>query len=282
MKRSWAALAAGLALAVTACGSSSGSSGTAKVAPPPESDLFTAGTLTVGSDISYPPQEYFDPAGSTNATGFDMDVAKAMAAQMGLKFTAVNTKFASIIPSLTAKKFDIIMSAMTISDERKQQVQFVPYFVAGESFVVAKGSSAHPTKLEDLCGQNVAVEKGTAEETEANDQNDAAKSGKCASNKIKLSSFDTDTEALTQLKKGTVAIHFTDSPVAGYELSKDSTLAISGAVIETAPEGIAVRKDDSAMLTAIQKAFKAIEDDGTYDSLLSKWGLKDGDIRKAP
>jgi polar amino acid transport system substrate-binding protein len=279
MKRSWSALAVGLALTITACGSSSSSGGTAKVTPPPESDLFTAGTLTAGSDISYPPQEYFDPPGSTTAVGFDIDVGKALADKMGLKFVAVNTKFASIIPSLLAKKYDFILSAMTISDERKQQVDFVPYFVAGESFVVAKGSAIHPAKLEDLCGQSVAVEKGTAEETEATGLNDAGKA--CASNKVKISSFDTDTEALTQLKKGALAIHFTDSPVAGYELRHDSALALSGSAIEVAPEGLAVRKGDSAMLTALQQALKACQDDGTYDSLLSKWGLKDGDIRKA-
>src|ERR1041384_3885347 len=94
-----------------------------------------------------------------------------------------------------AKKYDVIISAMTINDERKQVVDFVPYFNAGESFVVTKGSSAKPTKLEDLCGLIVAVEKGTAEEQEANDLNEAGKP--CANNKTKVSAFDTDTEAHT-------------------------------------------------------------------------------------
>src|ERR1035437_10990386 len=97
-------------MAITACGSSSsGSSGSASRPPPPDSALFTAGTLTIGSDISYPPQEYYDPAGSTNATGFDIDLGKALAAKKGLKFVSVNQAFAGIIPALSAKKYDPIM-----------------------------------------------------------------------------------------------------------------------------------------------------------------------------
>jgi polar amino acid transport system substrate-binding protein len=277
------------AVVLSACGAgsggSSGTSGGGKVAPPPDSDLYAAGTLTVGSDISYPPQEYYDPPGSQTPTGFDIELGQKLAAKMGLKFAAVNQGFDAIIPSLAAKKFDIIMSAMTINDERKQKVDFVPYFSAGESFVITKGGSKKPTKLTDLCGLNVAVEKGTAEETEAQAQNVPATGGTggaCVSNKIKIQSFGVDTEALAQLKKGTVDVHFTDSPVAGYEIAKQSGLELSGGTIEVAPEGIAVRKGDSKMLDAIKAAFKALEDDGTYDALLTKWGVKDGDIRKAP
>lgn len=267
------------AMAIAACGSSSStSSGTGKVTPPPDSALFTAGTLTIGSDISYPPQEFFDPAGSTTASGFDIDLGKALAAKMGLNFVAVNQAFAGIIPALDAKKYDAVMSAMTVTDDRKTKVDFVPYFVAGESFVVKSGASFKPTKLADLCGHKVAVEDGTAEKDEANGLNDAGKT--CANNKLTLDVFTVDTEALAQLRKGAVDVHFTDSPVAGYEIKKDSTLAIANTAgpIEVAPEGIAVRKGDSAILGALKAAFKALQDDGTYKSLLQKWGVTDGDI----
>ncbi|HXA42858.1 MAG TPA: ABC transporter substrate-binding protein [Candidatus Solibacter sp.] len=264
------------AMAVAACGSSSTAAGSGTITPPPDSALFTAGTLTFGSDVSYPPQEYFDPAGSTNATGFDIDLGKALAAKMGLKFVAVNQAFNGIIPALDAKKYDAIISAMTINSDRTPKVDFVPYFVAGESFVVKQGSSYKPTKLEDLCGHKIAVEDGTAEKDEANGLNDAGKP--CASNKVVVQVFTVDTEALAQIKKGAVDAHFTDSPVAGYEVKRDSSLSISGSAIEVAPEGIAVRKGDSAIFNPLKAAFKALQDDGTYKSLLQKWGVADGDI----
>jgi polar amino acid transport system substrate-binding protein len=263
-------------MAIAACGSSSTTANTAKVTPPPDSALFAPGTLTIGSDISYPPQEYYDPAGSTNATGFDIDLGKALADKMGLKFVALNQAFNGIIPALDAKKYDAIISAMTINNERKPKVDFVPYFVAGESFVTKKGATYKPAKLEDLCGHKVAVEDGTAEKDEATGLNDAGKA--CANNKVVIQVFTVDTEALAQIKKGAVDVHFTDSPVAGYEIKRDSSLAISGSAIEVAPEGIAVRKGDTAVLNPLKAAFKALQDDGTYKSLLTKWGVTDGDI----
>jgi polar amino acid transport system substrate-binding protein len=268
------------AVVVTACGSTSTPpTGTAKVSPPPDSELFTAGTLTIGSDVSYPPQEFF-PVGSQTATGFDIDLGQALANEMGLKYAVINSPFVGIIPALTAKKFDILVSAMTINASRSTTVDFIPYFVAGESFVVAKNATITPTQLSDLCGKKVAAEAATAELDEANGLNKSG--GVCASNHVQVSTFQTDTEALAQLKKGAVDIHFTDSPVAGYEVKQDpSNLKISGGIIEVAPEGIAIRKGDTAMMTQVKAAFAQMKTDGTYATLLAKWNVGDGDITKA-
>jgi polar amino acid transport system substrate-binding protein len=275
------ALAAAVLLA--ACGSSPTTTppaGSAKVSPPPSSELFTAGKLTIGSDVSYPPQEFF-PVGSQTPDGFDIDIGKALATAMGLDFAVVNTPFDGIIPALNSKKFDIMVSAMTITDTRKTAVDFIPYFVAGESFVVAKNSTLNLTKLSDLCGHKLAAESGTAELDEANGLNKAG--APCASNKVKVTTFQKDTEALVELKKGNVEIHFTDSPVAAYEVLKDaSNLKLSGGIIEVAPEGIALRKNDPALANPVTAAFNQIKTDGTYASILAKWNVSDGDISKAP
>jgi polar amino acid transport system substrate-binding protein len=234
----------------------------------------------MGSDMSYAPQEFFDPPGSQTAAGFDIDVAKAMADKMGLKFTAVNQGFDGLIPALDTKKFDIIMSALTVKPDRQAKIDMVPYFVGGQSFVVKKAGSFKPAKLEDLCGHKVAVQNGTTELDTVNDDLNAA--GKpCASNKVDIQSFPTDTEALAQLKKDAVEVHYTDSPVASYEASKDSSVVVStSAPFAVAPEGIGLRKS-SPILDPIKKAFQAIRDDGTYKKLLDKWSLADGDISKA-
>ena len=277
MKKFLALMAATVVL--TACGSSnSAPAGTAKVSPPPDSELFTAGTLTVGSDVSYPPQEFF-PVGSTTASGLDIDVGKALADAMGLKYAVVNTPFDGIIPALNSKKFDIMISAMTITDARSATVDFIPYFIAGESFVVTANSKVLPTKLTDLCGKKVAAESGTAELDEANGLNVAG--GACASNHVQVVSFLKDTAALAELKKGNVDIHFTDSPVAAYEVQQTSGLKVSGGIIEVAPEGIAMRKGDSPLEGPVKAAFAQIKSDGTYASLLKKWNVADGDIAKA-
>ncbi|MDQ6748223.1 MAG: ABC transporter substrate-binding protein [Candidatus Dormibacteraeota bacterium] len=286
----------GGALLMSACGGSSGSSSSgpncgsdattpaSKTAAPPAADLFKSGTLTFGSDVSYPPQEFYPDGCPKTADGFDIDVAKALAARMGLKYEVVDTKFADVFTALTNKKYDAVISSTTITDERKKTLQFVPYFSAGESFVTLAGSKKSPQELKDLCGLKVAVEKGTTEESDATDANDPAKQGVCAKNHIdfQASDFDKDTQALAALKRGTVDVHFTDSPVASYELLKNTGFKITNKTIQsTAPEGIAVRKDDRAMLAAISEAFNAMKTDGTYKKLLDKWQLAAGDITKA-
>ncbi|MGH7903967.1 MAG: ABC transporter substrate-binding protein [Candidatus Dormibacteraceae bacterium] len=241
------------------------------------SGLTNSGALTWGSDVSYPPQEFFNPNAPTTPVGFDIDVAAAIAKKMCLQSQVVNEGFNGIIPALNAKKFDAIISAMTITSDRSKSVSFVPYFNAGEALVATSSSSLHITDLAQLCGKSVAVESGTAEESEVKTTIDP----KCGSNPVTLKVFPVDTAALAELRKGGVVLHFTDSPVAEYEIKKNSDLKIVSPVLETAPEGIAVRQDSPQLLTAMKAAFKALEADGTYTRLLNKWGLASGDIRKA-
>jgi polar amino acid transport system substrate-binding protein len=297
MKTRVVSLVAGSIIVLAACGGSSSSGGStaaqcpqaaakpsATTNPPPGSDLLKAGTFTVGSDISYPPDEFYpDGCNGKDADGLDIDLGKALAARMGLQFAIVDQKFDGIIPSLNSKKYDVIMSSMTITDERKTAVQFIPSFNVGESYVVDANSTKSPQELKDLCGLKVAVEKGTTEEAEAGDANDPAKNGPCANKPIdfKNSDFDKDTQALTALHKGTVDVHYTDSPVAQYELLKNTGFKIANKKAQNvAPEGFAVRKDDSAMFNAITAAFEAMKSDGTYKKLLDKWHLGDEDISK--
>lgn len=180
----------------------------------------------------------------------------------------------------------MVVSAMPITDERKQAVQFVPYLLAGEAFVTLSDFRKRPQTIADLCGLRVAVEQGTAEEVHATNANDPAGNGSCAKNPVVLKDrvFAKDTQALAALRQGTVDVHFTDSAVAAYELLKSPGLAITNKeIVGAAPEGLAVRKDDVAMYAAVNAAFEAMKADGTYKRLLAKWLLSTGAItRKTP
>src|SRR6266581_9223767 len=144
-----------LAILLAACGSNSSTGAvptpnpkTPTVTPP--KDLITPGTLTVGSDTTYPPQEYIDTT-TNKATGFDVDLITAIAQRMGLKANVVTTKFDTIIDDLSNKRFDVVISAVSITPERQKKVAFVPYFNAGESLLVAAGNPKNITSLTDLC-----------------------------------------------------------------------------------------------------------------------------------
>src|SRR5712691_9506957 len=261
-----------LCMLLAACGSSGGgapTSATPTVAP--STDLITSGVVTVGSDTTYPPQEYIDTA-TGHATGFDVDLITAIAQRMGLKSKPVTTSFDTIINSLVAKRFDVVISAVSVTPERQKKVDFVPYFNAGESLLVKVGNPSNIKSTADLCGQKVGVQNGTIEQTDLNTANDACKkAGKAA---IEITALTNQTDVIQLLASSRVVATYQDSPVTDYfNKLHPGQFAVGGSVVNAGIEGIVVRKGDSAMFNAIQTAFNQLKADGTYNSLIQKWGL---------
>ena len=283
-------LLAAAAIVLGACSSSSATTapagGSKVVATAPAGQLIKTGVLTICSDTSYPPQESLDT--SNNAVGSDIDLATEIAKRMGLTLAVKSTVFDSIIPALTGGSCDIIISAQTITVDRQGQVDMVPYFAAGQSFVVAKGNPNNIKSIDDLCGKAVAAEKGTIEadhiagtgsgydNTSSLDANCTAK-GKAA---ITLQQFDADTNALLALQAGTVVAHFTDEPVAGYEVAQGAgKFELVGAMtLERGAEGISVTKNHSGLRDAVKAVLLSMINDGTYTQILTKWGVQSGGI----
>jgi polar amino acid transport system substrate-binding protein len=267
----------GLSVLMAACGSSnststssgSGSTGSTKPTIAAPKDLITAGTLTVGSDTTYPPQEFIDTA-TGKATGFDVDLITAMAQQIGLTANIKTANYTTIVDDLRAKRYDVVISAQTITPDRQKQVDFVPYFNAGQSLLVPKGNPKGLKNVTDLCGKNVGVQDGTTELDTLNAENKSD----CKASPIKLTSLSAQTDVIQLLVNNRVDATFQDSPVTDYYLKLNpGRFEIGGSIINAAPEGISVRKGDTSMFTAIQDAFKAVKANGTYDNLFKKWEL---------
>jgi polar amino acid transport system substrate-binding protein len=266
------------AMLLSACGSSSTTTGgttptsspaTPTVAAP--NDLITSGTLTVGSDTTYPPQEYIDTA-TNQATGFDVDLITAIGKQMGLQTKVVTTSFDTIINSLIAKRFDVVISAVSVTPERQKKVDFVPYFNAGESLLVKIGNPSNIKSTADLCGQKVGVQNGTIEQTDLNTANTACKNaGKPA---IEITALTNQTDVIQLLASSRVVATYQDSPVTDYfNKQHPGQFAVGGSVVNAGIEGIVVRKSDSSMFNAVQTALNQLKANGTYTSLIQKWGL---------
>lgn len=231
--------------------------------------LVSAGFLTVGSDASYPPQEYI---ANGNAVGLDIDIADEIATRLGLQLKVINFKFDDIIPALNAAQFDMVISAMTITDERKNVVDFVPYFQAGQAVLVKKGNPKAIKTLDDLSGLTAVAQQGTTEEKTLKDLNDKlAAAGKA---KVNVVTFPTDTDAVDQLRIGRADATLHDAPVAIYytRLNPDFEVAIPS--FSEAPQGIAVAKNNKPMLDAVNAAITAMKSDGTLDAIKAKWGVK--------
>ena len=152
----FAVLALASALVFAACDDDDGGGG-ADVSGVPE---LEDGVLTVGSDIAYAPFEFFEE-GTTTPDGLDIDLAEALAAELGVEVEFLNTGFDGIIPSLEVEDFDVLISAMTITDERSEVIDFVPYITVGTGIVVPAGNPDGITGIADLCGKTVAVQVGT-------------------------------------------------------------------------------------------------------------------------
>ena len=242
----------------------------AKSIPAP-SKLVKSGALTVGSDASYPPQEYVDASGKP--IGIDIDIASEIASRLGLDLNVVNFKFDDIIPALNAGQFDIVISAMTVTDERSKVVDFVPYFNAGQAVLVQKGTPKGIKTLDDLSGKTAVAEQGTIEQDTLKALND--KFTKAGKPPVNILTYPTDTDAVDQLRVGRADATLHDSPVAAYyaELNPNAfEVAIPN--FDSAPEGIATAKNNTAMHDAVNAAITAMKADGTLNAIFAKWGIK--------
>jgi polar amino acid transport system substrate-binding protein len=289
-----ATLAAALSLAalgVAACGSSSsdnstsgtastaakpgGSGADAKVAGQVPAAIKSKGTLTVAADATYAPNEFIGSDGKT-VQGMDADLAKALAGVMGVKATVSNQTFDSIIPGLASKKFDLGMSSFTDTKEREQTVDFVTYFSAGTSFYVKAQGGPNVSGLAGLCGTKVAVEKGT---TQADDANAQSKKCTAAGKKpVNVSVFTDQNGANLAISSGRAQVGMADSPVAAY-IAKQSNgqFKVVGKSYGTAPYGIAIPKG-SGLAQPVLGALKVLMANGTYKTILGKWGISAGAI----
>ncbi|MCL2782246.1 MAG: ABC transporter substrate-binding protein [Actinomycetia bacterium] len=233
------------------------------------------GTLIVGTDATYPPGEMFDTDGKT-IIGLDADLAVALGQQLGVQLKMQQATFANIIPGLQSGKYDIGLSSFTITAERTKVVDFVTYFQAGEGFYVKAGSGKTYSGLDALCGLKVAVETGTVEETDAQDQADKCKA---AGNPAPtVMSFADQDQANLAVSSGRADLGFADSQVAEYIVKvSNGQFEMSGEPFGVAPYGIALPKGNG-MAEAMRAAMQQLISDGTYLNILKQWGVEDGAV----
>src|SRR5713226_7951148 len=158
-------------------------------------DLVSPGYLTVGTSSDRPPMEFMD-TNTRQADGFDIDLIKAIALRMNLQVKVVPANIDTLVPSLNANHYDVVISGMTITAKRKQEASFIPYFSQGESLLVQNGNPHAIESLADLCSQSVGVQSGSLEQIDLQIASDACKkASKSAINSVVLQ----DQSAVIQL-----------------------------------------------------------------------------------
>jgi polar amino acid transport system substrate-binding protein len=252
---------AALVSALAACGGGGGSSNTT-----------STGAASVPNPIVYCVDTTYPPAESLvngKPTGYDIDIANAVAKQLGSTAQIKTTGFTVIIPALLHKKCNAIISSMTITADRAKQVHFAPYVNVGAFLMVKKGNPSHISTLASLSGKGAAVESSTTELAGLQAENKILqKQGKP---QITIKSYPADTSAAAAIQAGKVDAYFADAPpVLYYVRTTHGQFQTAGQQIETAPEGIATRKGD-ALGPQIGNAIQALYLNGKMKTILAKW-----------
>lgn len=242
-------------------------------------DLVKDGTLTICANLDSPPNVYAEEDGAP--IGVEVDIAKAMAAQMDLEPKYNEYAFSGLIPALQAQQCDTIISALYIKPEREEIAAFVPYLLSGSGVAVAKENPANITGYDDsLCGVRAvgitgATGAGLLEE----------KSAECVADgldAINITLVDKATDALQQVIAGQLdAFMDTSETVGFFEKQSEGDVEVAGQPVGEIQIGAASIKDNVALHDALEAAFQAIVDDGTYESILDEWGFGDLNIANA-
>jgi polar amino acid transport system substrate-binding protein len=276
------------ALALAACGADddAGTQTDEGEGPPASADAALAdlvpeeiaedGTITIGTDPTYAPNEFLDTDGST-VIGFDVDLFNAVAERLGLDTEWVASDFSDIIPGVGSAKYEIGVSSFTINTERLETVDMVSYFSAGTQWAVKSGNPAG-VQPDAACGKKVAVQTGTVQETDdlpvRNQECTAA-----GQPEIVVEPYQAQDQATAAVVSGKDDAVLADSPIMAYAVQQtNGQLELLGDIYDAAPYGYVIEKDQGEFGQAIADALAALIEDGTYQEILDEWGVSDGAI----
>ena len=242
------------------------------------SAIKSAGVMRVASDVPYPPWENWAATGSTQVTGFDYDLAQAIAARMGIKALFVPTTFDNAILAVKGAKDDVIMSDMyDIASRRAEGVSFVDYAADATAILVLKGNPKGITTPDSLSGMTVTCESGTTQQAYLQDLNKTlAASGKP---QMQILVLPSQPAASLALKSGRAVAELTDHSVAvniaktygggnAFEVVVDPA---SPAGYNPQLVGAAIMSTNTQFISAFQKSLQSLIDDGTYTQVLDKY-----------
>ncbi|OFW61201.1 MAG: hypothetical protein A2133_10890 [Actinobacteria bacterium RBG_16_64_13] len=223
-----------------------------------------AGFVQAGSDTAFPPMEFSDEKGGY--IGFDVDLCIALSKKMGLELEVVSTAWDGIIPGLLGDRYDIIMSAMSITEERLQQVNFTDAYLPG-IIAISAPKAAPITEAAGLAGKIVGVQVDTTGQFEVE---------KVAGVK-EIKKYPTILDAFADMAAGRVDAVVNDEPVNAYIIATNTDykekFANTGGIVTVNDYGYAIKKESAALLAAMNTALAELKAEGVYQKICAKWGL---------
>ncbi|MFZ5791307.1 MAG: transporter substrate-binding domain-containing protein [Pseudomonadota bacterium] len=235
-------------------------------------------TLTVCQDPTFPPMEFMAKAGDTEPSGFDADLARALAEHWGVAAKFVTMDFAGLLPSLEAKRCDMVISGILVTEERTKKFDAAPY-MATFGILFGKAGTQPVSDIAALSGQTIAVQTGTTyvDRVQALSDQVVAKGGE----PLNIQLYPKATDVFQQVVIGRAfAGSSQDTEISYRDLQNPGELTTVYTFPEKSSFGIYLRKDP-ADLDAVLAAVKALRESGKLGQIAGGWKLSTSQIDAA-
>lgn len=218
--------------------------------------------LRIAFDIPYEPFEYRDDNGEL--TGFEVELATAMCEELQANCEFVIQAWDGMIPGLLARKFDLIMSSMSITPERAERVLFSePYYITPGGWFGPESFNTDVTDMDAMKGKNVGVQRGTTMDTYVTENMGGV---------VNIKRYTTAEDMVLDLEGQRLDVVFVDYPVGEQTvLNKEGYKEVGEPVKLGEGVGVAMRKRDAKLADDVNAALKKLKEDGTYDTIMQKY-----------
>lgn len=213
--------------------------------------------LKMATNAAFPPYEYKE---GEAFVGIDVEIAEAIAKELGTTLEVVDMEFDSIIASVQKGEVDFGMAGMTVTDERKEEVDFTASYATGVQVVIVPEDSEIAT-LEDLAGKKIGTQLGTTGDMYSKDDY----------GEENVTSYGKGADAVIALKGGDVDAVIIDNEPAKAFVAENEGLKILETEYAVEDYAIAIKKENASLLADINKALEKLTQDGTIDNIIAKY-----------
>lgn len=241
--------------------------------------IKSSGKIVIGINGIFAPMEFQDPA-TNKLVGIDVEIADAIAKELGIDVQYDDQQFDQLINSINTKRVDMVISGMSDSAVRRKTLDFIDYFNSGTQCFTTKELAGEITTLEALSGKTLAVSASTdylttMQKWSKENLVDKGKPG------INIMAVDSAGSARMQMKQGRAQASALSPEALGWaNVQQNGAFVAVGPLLESNPYGIAFSKDNAQLRDAVFAALEKVFADGTYLKILKKWGAESGALSK--
>ena len=215
--------------------------------------------LVMGTNAAFPPYEFYDEDGET-IIGIDAEIAQAVADKLGMKLTIKDMEFDSLLTAVQSNAVDIVFAGLTVSEERKQSVDFsVTYATGVQVVIVPEGSDI--ASVDDLAGKTIGVQAGTTGDIYCTDE----------FGQENVKQFQNGALAVAALQNGQVDCVVIDNEPAKAFVKANEGLKILDTEYAVEDYAAAISKENTELTAKVNEAMEALKADGTIDAIIAKY-----------